>query len=100
MVGIVLCPLIGLIGRLTKVRARQSLASYLSLLILLAAEFGLAKLPLVGARGSVLVPASIMAAVVAMRFMQPAKGPPTAGILPSPSQSGSRFCSDWALSTR
>ncbi len=63
-----------------KIRSLQLLATYLSLLLLLALEFGLAKLPLTGARGVVLVPASIMAAVVAIGFMELAKGPPTARI--------------------
>jgi len=64
-----------------KIRTRQLFMSYLLLLILLAVEFGAAKLPLAGAaRGLVLVPAVIMAGVVAIGFMELGKGPPTARI--------------------
>jgi len=62
-----------------KLRVRQLFASYLLLLVLLAVEFGVAKLPLgVAARGLVLIPALFMAAIVAIGFMELGKGPHTA----------------------
>jgi len=62
-----------------KVRTRQLLASYLLLLILLAVEFAVAKLPLGEAgRGLVLVPALIMAGIVGTGFMELGNGPQTA----------------------
>jgi cytochrome c oxidase subunit 4 len=62
-----------------KVRTKQLFTSYLLLLILLAVEFGVAKLPLVGAaRGLVLVPALMMVGIVAIGFMELGKGPSAA----------------------
>jgi cytochrome c oxidase subunit IV len=61
------------------VRTRQLLTSYLLLLILLAVECAVAKLPLGEAgRGIVLVSALIMAGIVAIGFMELGKGPQTA----------------------
>jgi len=62
-----------------KVRTTQLFTSYLLLLLLLAAEFGVARLPLgEAARGLVLIPALMMVGIVAMGFMELGKAPQTA----------------------
>lgn len=62
-----------------RLRTKQLFVSYVLLAVFLAVEFELAKLPLSGgARGLVLVPALIMVGIVAIGFMELAKGPQTA----------------------